>query len=158
MKLLFPQLIIWLFPIFSMAAFAQNRSEICQINAHWNDPKTKMGSGHMNLGYFAARVDPDDTVKSFKFNDTDLVITTGIRFEWRKFPARGLPHDIVTALNIRSIESSDPFSEESASIAKSPYARKWAGHTVRKQIVYEQKIYTFNLACGGMKSMPLQGK
>ncbi|MBL8207595.1 MAG: hypothetical protein JNM09_25405 [Blastocatellia bacterium] len=150
------RIVIILIVSLHIAVTAQRRVENCQINAHWDDPVLKIGSGHMILGYFSAPVGADNTIKSFGIYDTGLIVTAAIRFEWKKFGAKGFPHFVSSGVTIASKEAPDLFQDESVAIATTPYSGKWKGLTVTKKLWFEKRFYTFNLECGGFKTIPVR--
>jgi hypothetical protein len=144
--------------VLCLTGSAQNRTEICQVNAYWADPAQKIGSGFMILGYFSAPVpngdeQTDEIIKTFDVYDTGLRVTAGIKFEWDKFGQKGLPTRVLQGITIKSDISPDVFSDESASLVQSAYTRKWRGQMAIKKLWFEKKLYTFGLRCGRLKTI-----
>jgi len=138
-------LILFLFG--PVIASGQARPATCEVRPLWS---AKGGLRSANIGAMGS-FQPDGkegkTIRSYKFSNTNLVVTVGIdyKFDYSHKPEPA-PVRIALAITVADQEKKDVFESVDSSEASTHYSKNW-NLRVTKNIFFDDRTYMFTLSC-----------
>lgn len=125
---------------------AQSRSASCEIRPLWTIKGGPRSATLGALGGFQTDGREGITVRSFKFQDTGLVVTAGLDNEFDYSSSKPRPWQISLAITVSDQEKKDIFESVDSSEASTLYRKGW-NLQVSKNIFLDNRIYMFSLNC-----------
>lgn len=120
---------------------AQFRPSKCEVEPLWVGGGVR-GSNEGLIGSFVT--DGEDTVRSFKHQDTNLIATVGIAydFDYSKYKL----HRIRLAITVSNKEQKELFESVVSSEARTQYRKGW-NLAVTKNVNFDNLVYMFTFRC-----------
>ena len=125
-------------------AYGQN-PRMCSVSAVWWHPETGVGSGNMLLGDFAPSVGEEPVIKHFKYYDTGLIVSVGVRYVYPEKSSR--PDFIELALVVSDKEEGKVFRVPNNAMAELLYKKGWRHFSVSRNVTHDERLNTFRLHC-----------
>jgi hypothetical protein len=138
-------LTVLLFLALPVGAFAQARPATCEVTPLWIGGGVRsafLGS----MGRFQADGREGHTLHSFNLEDTKLVVTAGIDYEFDYSKSKPIPYRILLAITVSDKNETEIFESVNSSEAATRYSKRW-GLSVTKNIAYDNRVYKFTLSC-----------
>jgi hypothetical protein len=139
-----PHLILMLISFLTspVAVCAQFRPAKCEVQPLYIGPGGIRSSNFGLMGTFAT--DDDDTVRSFKLQDTNLIATVAIAydFDYSKYKL----HRIRLAIGVSDTEQKELFESIGTSEARTQYRKGW-NLAVTKNVTFDKLLYMITLRC-----------
>jgi hypothetical protein len=132
-------------PVFSFAQKA--RSATCALRPLWISKDRRIGSGTLPvISQFIISGKEGMTVKSFKYQESELILNVGIYFayEYSRHPQR--PYRISMGINVSNKELENLFEQLDTSEAETLFQKKW-NLQVKRSVLYDNRIYQFYFQC-----------
>jgi len=126
-------------------AQAQN-PRACSVGAVWRTLKEpRMGSGNMLLGEFSPSVSREPVIKHFKYYDTGLVVTAGVRYVYPEKASK--PDFMELALVVSDREEPDVFHAPRNAVSGLLFKKGWRHFTLSRNVEHDERLNTFSLHC-----------
>lgn len=147
------KLLIILFLACPITAIAQARPSVCEVRPLWKGGGAR--SAYLGeIGRFRVEGKEGQTIRSFPYKDTTLIIMVGIDYEFDYSKPKPFPVSIRLAIIVSDQEKKEVFESVENAEAGTSYNKNW-GLSVTKNRAYNDKVYSFTLSCrdeaGGRK-------
>jgi len=129
-----------------LIATSQVRPAHCQVRPLW---AIKGGVRSANLGpigEFQADGREGVTVRSFKFQETGMVITGAVDSQFDYSGPKAKPLRVAVAVTVSDQEKNEVFESVDSSEASTSYQKGW-NLQVTKSVFFDNRIYMFTLSC-----------
>jgi hypothetical protein len=130
----------------AVTTMGQARPANCQVRPLW---VIKGGPRSANLGAMGEfRVDGREgaTVRSFKFQETGMVITGAVDYQFDYSGPKARPSRVAVAITVSDQEKKEIFESVDSSEASTSFHKDW-NLQVTKSVFSDNRIYIFNLSC-----------
>lgn len=130
----------------SLVAHCQARPARCQVRPLWAIKGGVRSANLGSMGEFQTDGREGTTLRSFAFEKTGLVVSTGIDFAFDYQYSKPRPWRIKMDITVSDHEQKDIFESVDSSEASTLYGKHW-NLQVTKNISFENRTYMFTLSC-----------
>lgn len=128
------------------SALGQSRLNVCTLLTSWWDNNTAFGTSNDLLGQFKSRAAREPLIKSVKDEDSGLIVTVGVRYDYEDSEKR-LPRYITLAVTVTEKHEANVFEMDENAEAGASYGREWGSLFLTKRVTVGSKVHRFVFSC-----------
>ena len=133
-----------------LMATAQYLKDKCTVRSTWYDDESGMGGGNFIIAQFEPEQESKPTIKSFKYEYADWIVTVGFHYGYSYIDSKLIPTKVNMAIMVAKRTKRKPektvFEAAESSLLEIDYKPSWEVE-VNKNFLGKGRRYEFTLSC-----------